>query len=126
MTKPNHLCRVWDIIEKVGVCMLTTQFSGGLRARPIEARADRDAGLIFFVTDVHSAKDDEINAAPDVGLVLMPPAYVQPYVKKYKNDATDAEATCKAVARLNMRFVATKTPVQRSCLTLHRIHYVTD
>ena len=73
MTKHNHLCRVWDIIEKVGVCMLTTQFSGGLRARPIEARADRDAGLIFFVTDVHSAKDDEINAAPDVGLVFIDP-----------------------------------------------------
>jgi general stress protein 26 len=73
MTKPNHLCRVWDIIEKVGVCMLTTQFSGGLRARPIEARADRDAGLIFFVTDVHSAKDGEINAAPDVGLVFIDP-----------------------------------------------------
>jgi general stress protein 26 len=73
MTKHNHLCRVWDITEKVGVCMLTTQFSGGLRARPIEARADRDAGLIFFVTDVHSAKDDEINAAPDVGLVFIDP-----------------------------------------------------
>jgi len=73
MTKHNHLCRVWDIIEKVGVCMLTTQFAGGLRARPIEARTDRDAGLIFFVTDVHSAKDDEINAAPDVGLVFIDP-----------------------------------------------------
>jgi hypothetical protein len=33
MTEQNHLCRVWDIIEKVGVCMLTTQFAGGLRAR---------------------------------------------------------------------------------------------
>ena len=30
--------RVWDIIEKVGVCMLTTQFPKGLRARPLEAR----------------------------------------------------------------------------------------
>jgi len=29
--------RVWDIIEKAGVGMLTTQFSGGLRARPSEA-----------------------------------------------------------------------------------------
>ena len=32
--------RVWDIIERIGVCMLTTQFSGGLRARPVEARVD--------------------------------------------------------------------------------------
>jgi general stress protein 26 len=63
--------RVWDIIEKVGVCMLTTQFGGGLRARPLEARPDRDAGLIFFVTDIHSAKEHEVEAAPDVGLVFI-------------------------------------------------------
>jgi Transposase len=50
---------------------------------------------------------------------LMPPAYVKPYVKRHKNDATDAEAICEAVTRPNMRFVATKTPEQQSCLTLH-------
>jgi hypothetical protein len=26
--------RIWKIVEKVGVCMLTTQFRGGVRARP--------------------------------------------------------------------------------------------
>jgi len=36
---------------------------------------------------------------------LMPSAYVKPYVKRHKNDATDAEAICEAVARANMRFV---------------------
>src|SRR5215813_8064567 len=30
---------------------------------------------------------------------LMPPAYVKPYVKRHKNDATDAEAICEAVSR---------------------------
>ena len=30
---------------------------------------------------------------------LMPPAYVKPYVKRHKNDATDAEAICEAVTR---------------------------
>ena len=55
---------------------------------------------------------------------LMPPAYVKPYVKRHKNDATDAEAICEAVARPNMRFVATKTPEQRSCLTLHRTRHL--
>ena len=39
---------------------------------------------------------------------LMPPAYVKPYVKRHKNDATDAEAICEAVSRPNMRFVATR------------------
>jgi general stress protein 26 len=73
MSEQYNIDRVWDIIEKVGVCMLTTQFAGGLRARPIETRPDRDADLIFFVTDVHSAKEDEIEAAPNVGLVILDP-----------------------------------------------------
>src|SRR5690348_13775495 len=55
---------------------------------------------------------------------LMPPAYVKPYVKRHKNDATDAEAICEAVSRPNMRFVATKTPGQQSCLTLHRTRHL--
>lgn len=71
MSEKNNINRVWDIIEKLGVCMLTTQFAGGLRARPLEARPDREAGLIFFVTDIHSAKENEIEATPDVGLVFI-------------------------------------------------------
>ncbi|MGB8758090.1 MAG: IS110 family transposase [Pseudolabrys sp.] len=55
---------------------------------------------------------------------LMPPAYVKPYVKRQKNDATDAEAICEAVTRANMRFVATKTPEQQSALTLHRTRHL--
>jgi transposase len=55
---------------------------------------------------------------------LMPPAYVKPYVKRHKNDAVDAEAICEAVTRPNMRFVATKTPEQQSCLTLHRTRHL--
>jgi general stress protein 26 len=60
------LDRVWDILEKSAVGMLTTSFAQGLRARPLEARPDRTAGAIFFVTDVRGLKDDEIAAAPDV------------------------------------------------------------
>jgi len=55
---------------------------------------------------------------------LMPPAYVKPYVKRQKNDAADAEAICEAVTRKNMRFVATKTPEQQSCLMLHRTRHL--
>jgi len=55
---------------------------------------------------------------------LMPPAYVKPYVKRQKNDATDAEAICEAVARANMRFVRTKTPEQQSGLVLHRTRHL--
>jgi transposase len=55
---------------------------------------------------------------------LMPPAYVKPYVKRQKNDTTDAEAICEAVTRPTMRFVATKTPEQQSCLMLHRTRHL--
>src|SRR6476620_4930780 len=55
---------------------------------------------------------------------LMPPAYVKPYVKRHKNDVADAEAICEAVTRANMRFVATKTAEQQSCLTLHRTRHL--
>jgi transposase len=55
---------------------------------------------------------------------LMPPVYVKPYVKRQKNDTTDAEAICEAVTRPTMRFVATKTPEQQSCLMLHRTRHL--
>jgi transposase len=55
---------------------------------------------------------------------LMPPAYVKPYVKRQKNDATDAEAICEAVQRPTMRFVETKTPEQQSYLMLHRTRHL--
>jgi transposase len=57
-------------------------------------------------------------------VLLMPPAYVRPYVKRQKNDAADAEAICEAVTRANMRFVETKTPEQQSCLMLHRTRHL--
>ena len=47
---------------------------------------------------------------------LMPPAYVKPYVKRHENDAVDAETICEGVTMANMRFVATKTAEQQSCL----------
>ena len=71
MTKQSHISRAWDIVEKARVGMLTTKFGGCLRARPLEARADREAGIIWFVTDVRGTKDDEIDAAHDIGLVFI-------------------------------------------------------
>ncbi|MDA0338538.1 MAG: IS110 family transposase [Proteobacteria bacterium] len=51
---------------------------------------------------------------------LIPPAYVKPYVKRQKNDATDAEAICEAVTRPNMRFVPVKSAERQGVLMLHR------
>jgi len=51
---------------------------------------------------------------------LIPPIYVKPYVRRQKNDRTDAAAICEAVSRPSMRFVAIKTVEQQSVQTLHR------
>jgi transposase len=53
-------------------------------------------------------------------VLLMPPQYVKPYVKRQKNDAADAEAICEAVGRPTMRFVPVKSEQQQSALMLHR------
>jgi transposase len=43
---------------------------------------------------------------------LMPPAYVKPYVKRHKNDVTDAEAICESALCQN-RTSAYPWPYQR-------------
>ena len=55
---------------------------------------------------------------------LMPPAYVKPYLKRQKNDWTDAEAICEAVQRPTMRFVPVKSPEQQAGLMLHRTRHL--
>src|SRR3954463_2094360 len=52
---------------------------------------------------------------------LMPPQYVQPYVKTNKHDAADAEAIREAVTRPGMRFVPVKEEGRQALLMLHRV-----
>jgi transposase len=50
---------------------------------------------------------------------LIPPQYMKPYVKRGKNDATDAEALCEAVTRPSMRFVPIKSrDRQAACMLM--------
>jgi transposase len=53
-------------------------------------------------------------------VVLMPPAYAKPYVKRGKNDAVDAEAICEAMSRPGMRFVPVKSEENQAALMLHK------
>ena len=45
---------------------------------------------------------------------LIPPQYVKPYVKRGKNDRTDAEAICEAAGRPGMHFVPVKSVTQQA------------
>jgi transposase len=51
---------------------------------------------------------------------LIPPAYVKPFVKRQKNDATDAEAICEAAQRPTMRFVAPKSEQTQAAALVFR------
>ena len=51
--------------------MLTTLFPRRPARAPVEARPERDAGLIWFVTDIRSGKEHEIEAEHDIGLVFI-------------------------------------------------------
>ena len=52
---------------------------------------------------------------------LVPPIYVKPFVKRQKNDETDAEAICEAALRPTMRFVAVKGEAQQARAMLFRV-----
>ncbi len=59
-------------------------------------------------------------------VVLIPPAYTKPYVKRGKNDANDAAAICEAMSRPEMRFVPIKSADQQAVLMLHKTRELLD
>lgn len=61
---------VWRMVEKIRTCMMVTNRGGRLRARPMHALADKQAGAIHFLTSVEGEKDDEIARTPAVCLTF--------------------------------------------------------
>jgi transposase len=51
---------------------------------------------------------------------LIPPSYVKPFVKRQKNDSSDAEAICEAAQRPTMRFVAVKSEAAQASAAIFR------
>lgn len=60
--------RVWELMEKIGFCMLASLDGEWIRSRPMSAYACSKENCIYFLTDVDSAKDDEVAAWPQVNL----------------------------------------------------------
>ena len=50
----------------------------------------------------------------------MPPAYVKPYIRRQKDDASDAAAICEAVTRPSMRFVGVRSRENQAALMCHK------
>ena len=68
--KSSEIETVWNLAEKIGFCMLTTQTARDLRARPMAAHAERLENAFYFLTDVDGHKDDEIARNPSVCLAF--------------------------------------------------------
>ena len=86
MAEYDDATKAWDLIEKIGFCMLTTQTGRDLRARPMAAYVERMENAVYFLTDVDSHKDDEIARSPNVCL-----AFADPKGQKYVSLSGTAE-----------------------------------
>ncbi|HJU15044.1 MAG TPA: pyridoxamine 5'-phosphate oxidase family protein [Stellaceae bacterium] len=70
MTDDRDADRVWELMGKIGFCMLSTHDGEDIRARPMAAHVDRDQRAIYFLTDADSHKDEDIKRNPNVGLAF--------------------------------------------------------
>ncbi|MBG1232411.1 pyridoxamine 5'-phosphate oxidase family protein [Aestuariivirga litoralis] len=52
--------KVWRLISKLDVCMLSTLSGNSIRSRPMSAMARPEYGDIVMLTDSHLDKDNEI------------------------------------------------------------------
>ena len=62
--------RVWELAEKINICMFVTWDGERQRARPLAANVNRDEHAIYFLTDVTGLKDDQIERFPIVTLAF--------------------------------------------------------
>lgn len=69
-TEHDAVNQTWELMEKIGFCMLSTRTGEDIRARPMAAHPEQLDNAIYFLTDVNGTKDDEIARWPNVGLTF--------------------------------------------------------
>lgn len=69
-TEDEAIDQVWDLMQRIVFCMLSTRSGEDIRARPMAAHPEPMDNAIYFLTDMNSTKDDEIARWPDVGLAF--------------------------------------------------------
>jgi general stress protein 26 len=65
--------RVWDLMEKIPVCMLASWDGHELTSRPMAAFVRRRNNAVYFLTDARHHKDDDIRKYPKVCLAFADP-----------------------------------------------------
>lgn len=66
----NDVDRVWTLMDKISICMLTTWDGSNLHSRPMDARSRPAENAIYFLTDARHHKDDEIARYPKLALAF--------------------------------------------------------
>lgn len=66
----DEIARVWEMMEKISICMLTTKDGEELRSRPMGAYLRREENMIYFLADARRHKDEEIKRSPNVCLAF--------------------------------------------------------
>ena len=62
--------RVWELMKKIGICMLASWDGQELQARPMGAYVRPDEHAVFFLADARHHKDDDIRKYPKVCLAF--------------------------------------------------------
>jgi len=70
LTEAEARDRVWELAEKINICMFVTWDGERQRARPLAANVERDEDAIYFLVDVDGMKDDQIEEFPIVTLAF--------------------------------------------------------
>lgn len=62
--------RVWDLMKKIGICMLASWDGKELQARPMGAYVRPEENAVFFLADRRHHKDDDIKTYSKVCLAF--------------------------------------------------------
>ncbi|PJN96457.1 general stress protein, partial [Amaricoccus sp. HAR-UPW-R2A-40] len=75
-TKPDDasaIDMIWELADKLDPCLLVTRDGDWQRVRPVFARARRDEGRIYILTDTSGEKHEQIVRFPQVSLAFADP-----------------------------------------------------
>lgn len=68
MSSPEHKEKIWDMIKKIKVGMLTTELGSNLHARPMHNVQSEYDGRLWFFTNLQSETAFEVNRESKVGV----------------------------------------------------------
>jgi general stress protein 26 len=73
MNDNDNAERVWDLMEKISICMLASWNGTELSSRPMGAFVRRKNNAVYFLADARHHKDDDIRNFPKVCLAFADP-----------------------------------------------------